>query len=215
MTLTILRTRMLPWLGLAGLGLAAFFWGAVGGRGLPFEGLGLLLLSVGAWASVDALHRAPASEGEAAVAPGEWQAWVGVAFVGAILAAMLAGAQALSAPVPLTANPAAGALGRGVGGLFVAWLVLSQVLEGRWAGQVQRDERDAQIALRASQWGRGSTGLFVFGVAALLGLSDPAQLSAWGGALLGHLLTVALVWGLWVDQVVSATLYWRDRRAAA
>lgn len=215
MTFRILRARMLPWLSLAGMGLGLFFWGAVGGRGLPFEGIGLLLLSVGTWVSVDALHRAPASEGEAAVAPGEWQAGVGVAFVGAILAVMLAGAQAFLASVPLTANPAAGALGRGVGGLFVAWLVLSQVLEGRWAGKVQRDERDAHITLRASQWGRGATGLFVFGVAALLGFSDPAQLSAWGGALLGHLLTVALVWGLFVDQVVAAALYWRDRRGAA
>ena len=215
MTLTMFNNRMLPWLSMSGLGLGLFFVGAIGGYGLPVEGLGMALLSVGTWISVDALHRAPPSEGEAAVAPGEWQAWVGVAFVGAILAVMLGSADGFGSPVPIQQNPEAGVVGRSVGGLFVAWLTLSHVLRGRWSGKVQTDERDRKIALRASQWGRGATTLVVFGVAAVLGFGEPERLATWSYPLLAHFLTTAVVWGMWVDQVVAAVQYWRDRRAAA
>lgn len=215
MTLSLFPNRLLPWLGLSGVGLALFFGGSFGGVGLPFEGMGMLLLTVGTWYSVDALHRAPASESESAIAPGEWQAWVGVAFVGAILVSMLLGADTFAAHLPIGENPDADGAGRRVGGLFVAWLVLAYVLRERWSGRVQADERDAHIELRASQWGRGVTTVVVLGVALMLGFSDTERLRELSYPLLAHALMVALLCGVWLEQLVSAILYWRDRRAAA
>lgn len=208
-------TRLFLWLALSGLGLAVFFGGAIGGLGLSFEGLGTLLLLVGTWYSVDALHRLPASEEESAIAPGEWRAWVGVAFAGAILGSMLVGVEAFAAQLPIGENPDVREAGRRVGALFVAWLVLDHLLRERWSGQVQADERDARIDLRASQWGRGATAIGVLAVAVLLGFSDTERLRALSYPLLAHLLMVALLLGMFLDQVVAAGLYWRDRRAAA
>lgn len=31
---------------------------------------------------------------------------------------------------------------------------------------------------------------------------------------IAQMLMLALLWGLWFDQLVAALLYWRDRRAA-
>ena len=59
--------------------------------------------------------------------------------------------------VPIGQNPDAGAAGRGIGTLFVAWLVLAYVLKQRWVGKVLEDERDTRIELVASQWGRAAT----------------------------------------------------------
>lgn len=215
MTLSLFRNRLLPWLGLAGVGLALFFGGVLADLGLPFEGVGTLLLTVGTWYCVDALHRAPANERESAIAPGEWQAWVGVAFVGAILVTMLTGADAFAAHLPISQNADADGAGRRVGALFVAWLVLAHVLRERWSGRVVADERDAQIELRASQWGRGGTAFLVLGVAGMLGFSDTDRLRELSYPLFAHALMVSLLCGVWLEQLVSAALYWRDRRAAA
>lgn len=215
MTLSFPRNRMLPWLALSGVGLSLFFGDSIGDLELPFDGVGTLLLVVGTWYSVDALHRKPAGEEEAAIAPVEWQAWVSVAFVGAILASMLTGAEAFASDLPIGQNPEAAEAGRRVGGLFVAWLVLSHILRERWSGRVQADERDTQIDLRAGQWGRGGTALVVLGVAVLLGFQDTDQLRRLSYPLLAHLLMLSLLGGLWLEQFVAGILYWRDRRAAA
>lgn len=215
MTLSLLRNRLLPWLGLAGVGLALFFGGVIGGLGMPWQGLGMVLLTIGTWYCVDALHHVPASESEAAIAPGEWQAWVGVAFVGAILVSMVTSADTFAAHLPIGENPDANGAGRSVGALFVAWLVLAHVLRERWSGRVEADERDAQIELRASQWGRGGTAFLVLTVAVMLGFSDTERLRELSYPLLAHGLMASLLCGVWLEHLVSGILYWRDRRAAA
>ena len=110
-------------------------------------------------------------------------------------------------------GPTSGATGRGIGTLFVAWLVLAQVLKQRWAGKVLEDERDMQIELIASQWGRGATTVCIIAIAVLLGFSDTGRLREFSYPFIAQMLMLALLWGLWFDQLVAAILYWRDRRA--
>lgn len=208
------RTRLVLWLTVAGIGLALFFTGEYRDLGLPLGWIGTLLFVVATWFSVDALYRVPPSEEEALVAPGEWQAWIGVAFVGAVIASSLLQADAFLPQVPIGQNPEAGPAGRSIGTLFVAWLVLAHVLRQRWTGKVQADERDAQIELLASQWGRGATAFCVIGIAVMLGFSGTDRLREFSYPFIAQMLMLALLWGLWFDQLVAALLYWRDRRAA-
>ena len=97
------RNRLVLWLLAAGIGLALFFTGEYRDLDLPLGWIGTVLFVAATWFSVDALYRVPQSEEEAAVAPGEWQAWIGVAFVGAIIVASLP-ASVLTCPAWFTAD---------------------------------------------------------------------------------------------------------------
>ena len=209
------RTQLIACLLLAGLGLALFFGGEYRDLDLPLGWIGTVVFIAAVWLCVDAVHRIPHSEEEAAIAHGEWQAWIGVAFVGAVIVASLLAADAFLPQVPIGQNPDAGAAGRGIGTLFVAWLVLAYVLKQRWASKVLEDERDLQIELLASQWGRGATAFCVIGIALMLGFSDTDRLREFSYPFIAQMLMLALLWGLWFDQLVAAILYWRDRRAMA
>ena len=209
------RNQLIGCLLLAGIGLGLFFSGEYRDLGLPLGWIGSVLFVAATWFCVDAVHRIPRSEDEAMVAPGEWQAWIGVAFIGAVIAGCLLNADAFKPELPIGRNPEAGAVGGKVGTLFVAWLVLGYVLQQRWTGKVQADERDARIALLASQWARGATACVVIGIAVLLGFSDTGRLREFSYPFIAHMLVFALLWGLWFDQAVAALLYWRDRRSAA
>ncbi|MEZ5464652.1 MAG: hypothetical protein R3F22_05370 [Lysobacteraceae bacterium] len=215
MSVSSSRTRLSIWLLLAGIGLALFFGGGYRDLPLPLGWFGSFLFVAAVWFSVDALHRVPHSEEEAQVAHGEWQAWIGVAFVGAVLVASLLNASAFLPELPIGRNPDAGAAGKQIGTLFVAWLVLAHVLRQRWGGKVLADERDRQIERVASQWGRCATAFCVIGIAVMLGFSDTARLSEFSYPFIALMLLLALLWGLWFDQAVAAILYWRDRRASA
>ncbi|HEY1070310.1 MAG TPA: hypothetical protein VGE33_07225 [Thermomonas sp.] len=204
--------RFVVWLVLAGVGLALFFTGRYRDLPLPLGWAGMLLFVVAVWCSVARLHDAPRSEAEARVAPGEWQAWIGVAFVGAVLVQAVLDAPLFLPALPINRNPDAGAAGRTLGLLFVAWLVLSHVLKQRWAGRVLADERDARIALVAGGWARGATIACVAALAVTLGFSDPARLDAFSHPFIAHLLVLALLAGLWAEQLVAALLYRHDRR---
>ena len=209
------RNRLVLWLLAAGVGLALFFTGEYRDLELPLGWVGTALFVAAVWFCVDAVHRIPHSEDEAAVAHGEWQAWIGVAFVGAVIVASLLKADMFLPQVPIGQNPDAGAAGRGIGTLFVAWLVLAYVLKQRWVGKVLEDERDTRIELVASQWGRAATASCIIGIAVLLGFSDTDRLREFSYPFIAQMLMLALLWGLWFDQLVAALLYWRDRRAAA
>ncbi|RZA18589.1 MAG: hypothetical protein EOP93_10860 [Lysobacteraceae bacterium] len=209
------RNRVIACLLLAGVGLALFFSGEYRDIPFPLGWVGTVLFVAAVWFCVDALHRIPPSDDEAAIAHGEWQAWIGVAFVGAVILASLLRADVFQPELPIRHNPDAGAVGQSIGTLFVAWLVLAQVLKQRWAGKVLADERDARIELIASQWARGATAFCVIGIALLLGFSDTERLRAYSYPFIAHMLVTALLLGLWFDQVVAAFMYWRDRRAAA
>lgn len=209
------RTRLVASLVLAGVGLALFFGGEYRDFPLPLGWIGTLVFVAAVWFFVDQVNRIPRSEEETAIAPGEWQAWVGIAFVGAVLGAILLGMRAFLPQVPIQHNPDAGAAGRSIGMLFAAWVVLSHVLKQRWAGMVVADERDARIALVAGQWARCATAVCVVGIAVLLGFSDTERLRGFSYPYIAQLLMQALLWGLWFEQAATAVLYWRDRRAMA
>lgn len=209
------RARLIASLLAAGVGLALFFGGEYRDLPLPLGWIGTVVFVAAVWFCVDLVNRIPHSDEEAAIAPGEWQAWVGIAFVGAVLAAILLGMRAFLPQVPIQHNPDAGAAGRSIGMLFVAWVVLVQVLKQRWAGKVVADERDARIALVAGKWARGATAFWMVGLALLFGFSDPARLHAFTYPYIAHLLVQALLWGQFVEQVAAAALYWRDRGATA
>lgn len=202
------------WLLLAGVGLALFFSGEYRDIPFPLGGLGMLLFVAAVWFAVARLHDAPLGEQEARVAPGEWQAWIGVAFVGAVIVAGVLKAPLFLPEVPIGRNPEAAPAGRAIGTLFVAWLVLSQVLKQRWAGKVLADERDARIALVASGWARCTSAICVVGIAVMLGFSETERLRQFSYPFIAQMLMLALLAGLWLDQWVAAVLYWRDRRGA-
>ena len=208
------RTQLIAWLVLAAVGLGLFFSGEYRDIPFPVGWIGTFLFVAAVWFSVDALHRVPHSDAEAQVAPGEWQAWIGVAFVGAVIAVSLLNADAFQPHVSIRRNPEAGALGQRIGTLFVAWLVLASVLKERWVGKVLADERDAQIELAASQWGRCATAVVVIGITVLLGFSDTDRLQHFSYPYIAQMLMLALLCGLWFDQLVAAILYRRDRRAS-
>lgn len=208
------RTRFVAWLLLAGVGLALFFTGEYRDLPLPLGWLGTFLFVAAVWFSVAQLHDTPQGEAEAQVAPGEWQAWIGAAFVGAVIAASLLKAHLFLPQVPIGHNPDAAPAGRAIGTLFVAWLVLSHVLKQRWAGRVLADERDARIELAASQWARCATAACVIAIAVMLGFSDTGRLRQFSYPFIAQMLMLALLVGLWFDQLVAAILYWRDRRGA-
>lgn len=209
------RNRLIACLALAGVGLALFFGGDYRDIPFPMGWFGTFLFVAAVWFCVDLVNRIPHSDEEAAIAPGEWQAWVGIAFVGAVIVATILKASLFLPEVPIGRNPDAGAAGRSIGTLFVAWVVLAHVLKRRWAGRVLADERDARIQLVAGQWGRGATAACVIGIALMLGFSDTDRLREFSYPYIAQLLMQALLWGLWFEQVASALLYRRDRRAMA
>ncbi|WP_156880219.1 hypothetical protein [Thermomonas fusca] len=206
------RSGFVTWLLLAGVGLALFFTGEYRDLPLPLGWLGMFLFVAAVWFSVAQLHATPASDEEVQVAPGEWQAWVGVAFASALIVALILKAELLLPQLPIHRNPDAGAAGKSIGTLFVAWLVLAQVLKQRWAGRVQADERDARIELVAGQWARCAAAGGVVAIALLLGFSETERLREFSYPFIAQMLMLALLAGLWVEQLVAAVLYWRDRQ---
>lgn len=209
------KVPFLAWLLLAGIGLTLFFTGEYRDLPIPLGWVGTVLFVAAVWFSVDRLYKFPANDAEARVAPGEWQAWIGVAFVGVVIVTSLLHADVFRAHVPIRHNPEAGQVGEKIGTLFVAWLVLVHVLKQRWAGKVLADERDLQIDRIAGEWGRWATVSCVIGIALVLGFSDIERLREFSYPFIAQMLMFTVLWGLWFDQLVAALLYWRDRRAAA
>ena len=137
------------------------------------------------------------------------------AFTTAVLIAIAQKAQVFNLPVPIYENVDAGRAGRSIGTLFVAWLVLAEVLKHRWSATVQLDERDRQIEQKASTWGRCTSAFVIIAIAVFLGFSPTARLQQLSYPLLAQMLLCALLLGTWFDQAATAWLYWRDRRAVA
>ena len=98
------RNRLIAWLALAGVGLALFFSGEYRDLGLPLGWFGSALFIASVWFAVDAVHRLPRSDDEGTLAPGEWQAWVGLAFATALVVAMLGAAEVFRVALPIGEN---------------------------------------------------------------------------------------------------------------
>ena len=201
------------WLLLVGAMLA--FWALLAGPdvlfGVDLGKWGTALLVTVAWVSMFAVSQAPPGEAEHGLSPGEWKAWVGVAFMLAATGYFLAKAHVF-AEGPVADNYGARAVGRNLVLLLVAWSVLLGVLGARWKGRVQEDERDREIEKQAAGWGRGGLMFVVIGLAVMLAFS-PADRLAWATHfMIANLLVFALMWGWLCEYAATAVMYWRDRQ---
>lgn len=180
--------------------------------GIDAGKLGMALLVTAAWTSLLALSRLPRGEGEAAVAPGEWKAWIGTGFMLVAVAYFLGKLDVFSGAS--YGDHVAQAVARNLVLLLVVWLVLSKVVAARWKGAVEQDERDRGIAVRAEGWGRGALAACITGYAVLFGFSPPDRLQWASHFMVANLLVLALMVGWLAEYAATALLYLRGRRAA-
>ncbi len=198
--------------GLVGVAIVAF-WILLAGPekllGIDLGGLGIGLAALTAWAAIHGISVAPRGELEETVSPGEWKAWIGLAF-----SLLVAGYLFTKSDVIASVGDYRdlGRIGTNIALLVIAWAVVSQVLEWRWKGKVLEDERDREIAVRAAGWGRGATVAAVFGIAAMIGLSPAWKLQWATHIVIAHLLVFAVIWGSIAEYAVIAVSHWRDRR---
>lgn len=181
--------------------------------GIDSGHLGMFLLITAAWTSLLALSRLPRGPGEAAIAPGEWKAWIGTGFMLVALCYLFARRDAF---VGLTADRDYGqAVVRSLVMLMIAWLVLSRVVASRWQGAVEEDERDREIEARAGGWGRATLVFAIVVLAAVLGFSPQDRL-AWATHFsIANLLVVALMLAWLAEYAATALIYLADRRRTA
>ena len=204
-----------PWqvAGLAAIALPAL-WLLLAGPALVLgvDGghAGMVLLVTATWTSLLALSKLPRGEGEAAIAPGEWKAWIGTGFMVIAVAYFLAKAEVFAGAS--FGDHHAEAVARNLVLLLVAWAVLSRVIAARWKGAVEEDERDRGIEVRAAAWGRGALVACVIGIAVLLGISPADRLQWATHFMIANLLVFALMWGWLVECVATALMYRGDRR---
>ncbi|PKM09970.1 MAG: hypothetical protein CVV15_07345 [Gammaproteobacteria bacterium HGW-Gammaproteobacteria-5] len=171
---------------------------------------GFALLVIVGWLALYVLHRMPGSASAPMISPGEWRAWIGLLFMAQILGYLLWKSDVLI-NAPLLHNPHARAVGNHVAMLFIAWLVVSQVMKSRWRGEVQEDERDREIGRIAANWGSGALTLCVIGVMVTLGLSPAERLNWATPMMVAHMLLFALLWATLIEHAVAAIQYWHDR----
>lgn len=179
--------------------------------GVDAGNVGMFLLITTAWVSLYALYRLPRGEFEKNVAPGEWKAWIGAAFMAVSIAYFLGKAHVFQGP-PVPHNPDATAVGRNLVLLLIAWAVLSGVVASRWKGEVEEDERDRRIAAQAVAWGRGALLFCIVGIAAMLTFSPPEKLRWATHLMIANMMVFALMWGWLCEYLATAVHYWRDRR---
>lgn len=204
-----------PKWGLAGLVVLAgvAFWLLLAGPkavfGVDPGGFGFGLLVLVAWGAVHGISVAPRGELDEAVSPGEWRAWIGLGFMVVVAGYLLVKADLIAGVEDMRDLDR---VGRNIVLLLITWAVISQVLAWRWKGKVLEDERDRDIAVRASGWARCALVFIVIGLAAMFAFS-PAERLTWATPIvIAHLLVFALVWHSLVEYAVTAISYWRDRR---
>jgi hypothetical protein len=178
--------------------------------GLDLGSLGVALLIAATWGALFAVAKLPAHGIENEISPGEWRAWIALAFTAVIAVYSIAHAPVFQGP-PLWRNPDANRVGRNIALLVIAWAVLSRVLATRWDGRIQQDERDREIESKANGWARTSLSVFAIGIAVLLGFT-PTERLAWAPPpMIAHLLVIGLIMSCLVDYAYTAIAYWRDR----
>lgn len=178
--------------------------------GIDTGNAGVALLVTVTWVSLYAIGSMPNGGLDNAISPGEWRAWIAFGFTAAIAAYAVANAHLFQGP-PLWQNPDANRVGRNIALLAIAWAILTQVLQARWRGKVQEDERDRAIEAQASSWARISLSVYAIGLALMLGFSPAAKLAWAPPPMIAHLLVVGLVLSCLVEYGATAVAYWRDR----
>jgi drug/metabolite transporter (DMT)-like permease len=178
--------------------------------GIDVGNAGVFLLMAVGWGSLYAISTIPDGRLGESMSHGEWRAWLGSAFTLLIGVYSLVHAPAFQG-LPLPHNPEANHVGRNVVMLLVSWMILAGVLDRRWRGVVREDERDREIAARATGWARMTLVVLAIAMAVLLSFS-PAERLAWAPPpMIGHLLIIGLIASCVVEYAVTAFSYWRDR----
>lgn len=203
--------RIAALLAIAGVSLWLLLAGPSRLLGFDTGNIGIVLLMGGMWVSLYTVSRASRDDLEVAGSPGEWKAWLGLAFNLLAVIYFLA-----KAPVfmHMTAwnDPNAQAVARNLVMLMIAWAVLSQLLDSRWKRAVRKDERDREVARVAAGWGRGALIFGIVGIAVALGLS-PAEKLPWAKPfVIANLLIFALMCGWLAECATAVIMYWRNRR---
>lgn len=179
--------------------------------GIDAGQLGAALLVTVLWTSLWFLSCHPIDRMDTAASHGEWQAWIGSAFLALVIVYFLSQWSVFAVPGTVLDNPAAARVGRNGVMLLVAWVVLSSVLGRRWKLQVTTDERDRLIASRAGHSARNAQVILIVGLAVTLGFSGETHMRWATPLLLAHLLILVLMIASLVESLASAFAYWRDR----
>lgn len=192
----------------------AAFWLLLAGpiRVLGFDGgnVGVVLLMALLWSSLWVISTRSEQALSSAASPGEWQAWLGLAFLTLATVYFVLKLPLFAVTGTVMDNPDASRVGRNVVMLMIAWAILSSVMGSRWKG-VRSDERDRQIAASGEIGARYTLVVCLIALAVLLGFS-PADRLQWATPLmLANLLILALMVSSLVETVVQAVSYWRDR----
>jgi hypothetical protein len=207
------RSRIVPVMA-AVAGLA--FWLAIAGPGrllgIDTGNVGVAMLLGGLWLSLWWLSRVPVETLQGTASPAEWQAWIGLGFLGMAIVYFLVKLPLFAAPGPLTDHPEVARAGRNGVMLLVGWFVLSSVLGRRWRERVQLDERDREIAARGCTWARGFLVAALFVLAVTLALTPPGRLEWATPVLLAQALILIAMVSHWIELAVQAASYRRDRR---
>lgn len=154
---------------------------------------------------------AKVDESVAPVSPGEQRAWIGLVFTVAILIYYVLRSPQMVALDGSMAREAS-AIGKNIGMLVIAWLVVMQVLRKRWQDTVESDERDQRIEARASGWARIGLSMFALGLAITFAFS-PAAYLAWAKPMvISNVLMMGLIGSCLLEYLVTGLSYWRDRR---
>lgn len=178
--------------------------------GLDSGNVGMVLLITAAWVSLFAVSRLPRDAVAETASPGEWNAWIGTAFMAAAVAYLVSNADAFMAATVWN-DPVAGRIVRNLVVLLIAWSVLRGVLARRWSEAVAEDERDREIAAKAVGWGRFGLVAFCVGMAGLLGVSPEDRLQWATHLVIANLLILGLMLSCLLEYVGTAVYYWRDR----
>lgn len=199
------------WVVLAGAALWLLLSGPDWVLGWHAGQFGIALLIGSVWGLLHMVSRMPREAVAGAASPAEWKARIGAGFTLMAMVYFLAKLHVLN-DAPLPDNPGATVVGRNLVLLLVAWTILANVLASRWAGAVEQDERDREIAARAVAWGRGALVTAIIAIAVMLSITPAARL-AWATPLMiGHVLILALMWGGLCEYVATCACYLRDRR---
>src|SRR3990167_5815772 len=181
-------------LAFAGLGFWLLLAGPRNVLGVDTGAAGFALLVLVAWGAMAGVSALPRAEAEVEVSPGEWNAWIGTAFMAVAVAYFLAKLHVFQTN-NLFDSPEASAVGRNLVFLLVAWTILSATVGARWKDRILQDERDHQIARQAANWGRGALTVALVSLAVLLGFSPADRLQWATHPMIANLLVLALMLG--------------------